>query len=108
MAHRVGRPRAVIEQLLIRQVLGHRLVLLEGGDERLERPDRDAVPLDGLAQGDHHRVAGPAVVQAVELAPPPVEQLERPPGIADLVAQVVGPSAEGVDAAERRPMLAAA
>ncbi len=41
VAHRVGRPRAVVEQLLVGQVFGDGLVLLEGRDQRLERLDRD-------------------------------------------------------------------
>src|SRR5690606_10756430 len=46
------------------------------------------------------------LVHRPQLAAPPVEEFERPDGVADFVAQVVGPSAEGVDALERRAMLA--
>ena len=58
---------------------------------------------DGFGQGDEHGMGGPAVVAVAELRFPPVQQGQAPLRVADLVGQIVGPAAVGVDVADVLP-----
>jgi hypothetical protein len=99
----MGAQAAVADQLLPGVVAGHRLVLLEGLDQVVERPEREPVPLDGGCQGDEHRMPRLAREALLELPPPPGQQLQRAVPVPDFVPEIVGPSAEGV---ERRVVVA--
>ena len=106
MTDRVGRSRAIVHELRIGLVFRDRLILHERVDERLERVDRDLVARDGLGQRNHDRVPRLALVHGPQLAAPPFQKLDRSRGVADLVAQVVGPAAKGVDALKCRSVFA--
>ena len=101
----VGASPAVVDELLPGVVALHDLVLLERLDEVVEGLDGQVVPLDRRSQGDEHGVARGPVEALLELTPPPGEQLQRTLGVSDLVAEIVGPPAEGVHGGEVVPQV---
>ena len=53
-----------------------------------------------MAQRDKNRMRGLAFIAGVKFALPPIEKLKRPQGVGNLVAEVIGPAAVGVDIVE--------
>ncbi len=99
-ADRVGRIAAVGEQVLVGRIARHGLVLHEGADQIGERLLRNLMPVDRAAQSDEHRMAGAPGVHLIQLLAPPGQQAQALLLVADLIAQVVGPAAEGVHVIE--------
>ena len=104
MTYRIGRPRAVIEQLVVSEIFRDCLVLFEGRDQRLKGFDRNVITRDRFRQSDHDGMAGFAVIHRPQLVSPPGQELERVSRIADLVSQVVRPATEGVDTLKCGPV----
>jgi len=76
------------------------LVLLEGADQVGEKLDGQIVFVGSAFEGDEYRVMDAAQVHVVQLFAPPGQQAQAFGGVADLVAEVVSPAAEGVDVVE--------
>src|SRR5205823_908213 len=85
-------------------VHGLDLVLDEGPDEVVEQGARKVAGLNRRAQGDEDWMAREMrrVIALVEQAVPFIEQAERGTGAANLVAKVIGDTAEGVEALKVR------
>ena len=99
-SHRVGRIPAVSEHILVGAVAHYGLVLHERPDQVGEWLLRQLVPRRGLLQRHEHRMRRPALVHPLQLPAPPLQQPQALLRVADLVAQVVGPAAEGVHVVE--------
>src|SRR5262249_10651812 len=91
---------AIVDKLLERFVFADYLVLLESRDQIEKRLCRE-IELDaGGRQGHEYGMFGAPLVAAADLFAPPREQVLGLRRIAELVPQVIGPSAEGVDVVE--------
>ena len=99
-ADRVGTASAVIAELIERVVSLNPLILLEGGDQILERLPGDLAFLDRLLQCDKHGMPGGTGVAISQFAPPPVQEFQRSFGSLDFIPQIIRPAAEGIDAVE--------
>ncbi len=100
-AYRIRRIAAVLEQLLEIAIARDGLILLEGGDQIVEGLDGQSVSARRLPASATNTgcEARPAYIACSSLAPPG-EQAQAFRGVADLVAQIVGPAAERIDVVE--------
>jgi len=96
----VSASRAVLGHLVPRPVAANFLILYEGIDEMRERLSRQFKAFDGRQQRDEDRMIRMPVVGTIEFRPPPLEEGSTSLTIRRLVAEVVGPSAVGVDRRE--------
>ena len=79
---------------------GDGLILAEGDEQIGEWLLGDVAGADRFGEGDEDGMTGLAAIAGVELFTPEVEQGEGLFGIADLVAEVIGNAAVGVDGVE--------
>jgi hypothetical protein len=99
-AHGIRRVAAVVKHLFEIAIAGDGLILFKGFDQIVERLHRQLMPRGGIPQRHENGMLGPARIHGFELAAPPREQAQTFPRVADLVAQIVGPTAKGVDVIE--------
>lgn len=94
----ISTPSAVVNQLVPRVISGHVLVLLEGVDEIEKRLGLKAISFTLGGQGDKDGMAPPAMIKAGHgLFTPPGQEFKASGRIANFIAQIISPSAEGVD-----------
>jgi hypothetical protein len=99
-AHRIGGPAAVGVQIFPGVVAGHGLVLHESADQVLERFGGEIVTNGRFAQRHEHGMGGRAAVHGFQFPAPPIKKPQALGGVVDLVTEVVGPTAEGVEVEE--------
>ena len=99
--HGVRRIHAVIEHSVPVSIPGHGLILNERADQIGERLLRNPVLLRPCPRSATKTgCCGLARIHAVQFAAPPVQLPQAFGRIADLVGQIVGPPAIGVDVVE--------
>ena len=100
MSDWIGRVQAIAEQIIKSLVTGDGLVLTKCLEQIRKRISRDIQRGDCLTQRYKNRMTRISLITRIELRFPLIEQLQRCLRIADLVSQIVGDTAVGVDIEE--------
>ena len=99
-AHGIRRAAAIFEQFIPVRITRDALILLECADQVREELLGQIVLSRRAFQRDKHGMLHLARVHRFQLVAPPAEQAQALGRVADLVAQIVRPAAEGIDVVE--------
>ena len=102
-SYRIGGIRTVIQHIAHSRIAGHCLVLAKSHQQVGEGLLRNVAGVDRLGQRDEYRVASLTPIAGVQFPAPQIQQRQGLLAIADLIAQVVGDAAVGIDAVEMGP-----
>src|ERR1700761_1200185 len=100
MPDRIRGVPAVTEYVLEGLITRRGLVLFKGADQPIKRLDRNIAAEYRVFEGDEYGMRGFATIHSLEFASPPGEQAQAFLRIADLIAKIVGPAAEGIHVIE--------
>src|SRR5579863_2896325 len=93
----IRRIAAVAEQILPGSITVDRLVLPESREQIVERLCGNIELTNGWRERHKHGMTRPAFITEIQLALPPVEQLQRTRRIRNFVPKVIRPATIGVN-----------
>src|SRR5215472_4218840 len=102
MADRIRRIVAITENVVYRLEACNGLVLTEGDEQVGERFFRNVAGANRLSERYKYGMARLAAIAGVEFFAPEIEQRERLFTIADLVSQIIGDAAIGINTVKVR------